>query len=190
MVLNRLPLRVSLAHRGVHLDLAECPICNSGLEDKDHIFAYCPFASMVWTQVGVWLKLPIVSSSSLDNIMDTTGYGMRNGSSLQIIVDSVLKSALWCIWKTRNDRVFKNINPCPYKTVEEIKILSFLWVKNRAKFGWLEWNMWVGSNLLLLPPVIPPPPFLRPPAVSAAASNCTSSPLLRSPATCLIFRFF
>ncbi|KAK1420098.1 hypothetical protein QVD17_21428 [Tagetes erecta] len=147
MVLNRLPLRVSLAHRGVHLDLAECPICNSGLEDKDHIFAYCPFASMVWTQVGVWLKLPIVSSSSLDNIMDTTGYGMRNGSSLQIIVDSVLKSALWCIWKTRNDRVFKNINPCPYKTVEEIKILSFLWVKNRAKFGWLEWNMWVSFNL-------------------------------------------
>lgn len=52
----------------------------------EHQFTFCPFARMVWTQMGLRLKLPITPSSSLENIMNTTVYGLNNGSSMQKVI--------------------------------------------------------------------------------------------------------
>ncbi|MFS7916766.1 hypothetical protein Hanom_Chr03g00181221 [Helianthus anomalus] len=59
----------------------------------------------------------------------------------------VIQTALWVIWKHRNDAVFhdKQINVARIK--EEIRLFGFLWLKNRGKDSTLNWENWCGFNL-------------------------------------------
>lgn len=42
---------------------------------------------------------------------------------------------LRCIWKAMNDKIFKKIRSSPTKTIDIIKSLAFLWVKNMSNRG-------------------------------------------------------
>ncbi|KAK1419584.1 hypothetical protein QVD17_28787 [Tagetes erecta] len=61
--------------------------------------------------------------------MDTSKYGIKNGSTHDKLVEFILKATLWIIWKTRNEKIFKSIAPSLNKTMEDIKIISFQWAK-------------------------------------------------------------
>jgi len=84
MMVNHVPTRVSLSQRGVQVGDVSCPLCDRFEEDHNHLFTLCSFAREVWSHVGIWLKLPIIPSSSLDALLDTSGYDWRNGSRQQI----------------------------------------------------------------------------------------------------------
>nr|GFA59777.1 RNA-directed DNA polymerase, eukaryota [Tanacetum cinerariifolium] len=45
--LDRLPTRLNLLHRGVHVPSLSCPICSSALEDTSHLHFSCGMASDV-----------------------------------------------------------------------------------------------------------------------------------------------
>lgn len=47
----------------------------------------------------------------------------------------------------RNDWLFEGKPFSIGKLVEEVKILSFLWVRNRAKAHSLTWDNWCNFNL-------------------------------------------
>ncbi|KAL8255410.1 hypothetical protein R6Q59_033631 [Mikania micrantha] len=49
------------------------------------------------------------------------------------IMEAMLLVTSWCIWRARNNRVFKGTNPEIHQIIEETKILSFLWITNRGK---------------------------------------------------------
>lgn len=89
--LNRIPTRVSLAKRRVPIGSLLCPVCNIFDEDNQHIFAFCSFARSIWTQLGVWLKLPIIPSSLQNVLMDTTQFGFKIGTRKQKIWIRCLK---------------------------------------------------------------------------------------------------
>lgn len=75
----------------------------------------CSLARLIWSQVGLWLLIPIVPSSNVDAMLDTSLYGLQKGSRKHKVVEGILKSVLWCIWKTSS-------NVSPFNTTEEIKI--------------------------------------------------------------------
>lgn len=81
VLLNQVLTHVALAHRGVPVGSTLCPLCNSFDEGLDHIFAYCTFARELWSHTGICLKLRITHSSSIDGILDTNLYDLKNGSS-------------------------------------------------------------------------------------------------------------
>ncbi|KAL4572866.1 hypothetical protein LXL04_019654 [Taraxacum kok-saghyz] len=58
------------------------------------------------------------------------------------ISHAVTLSALWAIWKARNERSFNNANSSPAKVLDDIKTNSFQWIKNRSKGFVLNWDLW------------------------------------------------
>lgn len=148
IMLDRVPTRSSLLRRGVDVGTTLCPICNQFDEDLQHLFAFCLFACQLWSQIGVWLKLSLVPSSSLNTIMDVSLLGFIKDSTQEKVIDSILKTALWSIWCARNNRIFRSYNPNTKNTMDKIKILIFLWVKNRSKLGWVDWSMWSTFNFM------------------------------------------
>ena len=55
---NRLPVKHRLAKFGVKLT-PECPVCNVGREDIDHLFFDCNYAQEVWQGISRWLQLNV-----------------------------------------------------------------------------------------------------------------------------------
>lgn len=134
LALDFVPTRFSLAKKGVSSASIRCLICQMYNEDINHLFAYCGSAREVWALIGQWMKILIISSSSLESLLDVIQFGFRKGSQQCKMVDSVFKVMIWCLCKAINEKIFKGTYMCPMKILEEIKVKSFLWIKNRGSF--------------------------------------------------------
>ncbi|KAL8254837.1 hypothetical protein R6Q59_033058 [Mikania micrantha] len=66
----------------------------------------------------------------------------------------VILTAIWCIWRSRNERICKGRRVSISSLKEEIKSLSFLWVKNRARLRDLSWEDWCNFQLLWYPKIL------------------------------------
>ncbi|KAL8242476.1 hypothetical protein R6Q59_012778 [Mikania micrantha] len=55
------------------------------------------------------------------------------------LVLSVIQTTVWCIWKARNEVTFRQARIIKEKIVEDVKVLSYFWVKNRKRRSNLDW---------------------------------------------------
>ncbi|KAJ0490643.1 hypothetical protein HanRHA438_Chr12g0569991 [Helianthus annuus] len=51
------------------------------------------------------------------------------------------------IWKSRNDWVFNGYKGSTGRIVDEVKEMSFLWIKERSKLKNLVWDRWKDFNI-------------------------------------------
>ncbi|MFS7961753.1 hypothetical protein Hanom_Chr08g00718811 [Helianthus anomalus] len=58
----------------------------------------------------------------------------------------VMQAVVWCTWRARNELVFNQKQPRIGRVIEEIKAISFLWFKNRARMVALTWEQWCGFS--------------------------------------------
>ncbi|KAL8204750.1 hypothetical protein R6Q57_010373 [Mikania cordata] len=56
------------------------------------------------------------------------------------LVLSVIQTTVWCIWKARNDAMFRQQRSSKEKIVKDVKTLSCFWVKNRKEGSGLDWD--------------------------------------------------
>ena len=100
-----LPTRGTLVKRGLQIDPV-CPLCNSGIEDLEHLFLQCPVVQDVWYLANLhkWLSIPLRVAPG-----DTIQYWLSKLrlSSSPVQLDRVV-ALLWSIWKSRNNVVFCN----------------------------------------------------------------------------------
>ncbi|KAD5961376.1 hypothetical protein E3N88_12849 [Mikania micrantha] len=61
--------------------------------------------------------------------------------------EHVIQKAVWCIWKARNDVMFNQRKVLKEKIVEDIKTLSYFWVKHRMQSYGLEWALWLSFDV-------------------------------------------
>jgi hypothetical protein len=57
LLLDRLPMRSTLNHRGIllnSLDLS-CVFCSLNMEDNSHLFFSCQFIKRIWAAISSWL---------------------------------------------------------------------------------------------------------------------------------------
>jgi hypothetical protein len=56
-MLNKLPMRTTLLHRGILLTSHEwsCIFCLQNEEEKNHLFFSCPFSRGIWAAVYNWI---------------------------------------------------------------------------------------------------------------------------------------
>ncbi|KAL8250845.1 hypothetical protein R6Q59_034538 [Mikania micrantha] len=73
----------------------------------------------------------------------------REMESKKNMGQSLIFITLWAIRKARNDRIFNNIKKESTKVVEEIKVLSLLWIKNKAKLNLVQWMDWSNFDVSL-----------------------------------------
>lgn len=62
--------------------------------------------------------------------------------NLKNMTHAVIMSALWSIWRARNNMIFNKVTYSLVHVIKYIKTITFLWVKNRGKGISLNWVSW------------------------------------------------
>ncbi|GKB29168.1 putative RNA-directed DNA polymerase [Tanacetum coccineum] len=138
---RRIPTRVNLDHIGVDLDSVRCHVCDNDLETEDHILVKFEVAASVWVEVLNWWN---INHTHLDNLNDVLSIpSLANLSSmLTSVLDAVVQSTLWILWRFRNDSAFAPKRPNRRMILNDVKLFTFNWISNRLRnisFNWIEW---------------------------------------------------
>ncbi|KAL8265324.1 hypothetical protein R6Q59_023454 [Mikania micrantha] len=145
--LDRLPTADALAKRGIHVDSSICALCGDCHESTSHLFTACYIANMIWSGITNWcnLQLPIFvfSVEDLLQLHQKIHGSARKKDAFHVVI----LTAFWCIWKLRNDSIFRGRRRSYRGLMEEIKALSFFWFNNRARWGSITWEAWCGFGL-------------------------------------------
>ncbi|XP_022023714.1 uncharacterized protein LOC110923971 [Helianthus annuus] len=130
--LDSLPTRVSLGKRGVNVLSLSCELCQDEEDSTDHVFASCRFSQRVWEGIARWCKLSPLFFYGVEDLVHY--HEQTRGSKVwKQLIYSIFQATIWCIWASRNNAVFDRKRSSPDRLVEEVKVLSFLWVKHRSK---------------------------------------------------------
>jgi len=137
--MDRIPTRDALSKRGVPIQNPLCPACSDQVESNDHVFTSCSFISLVWSFISSWLKIAPIFAFSFDDLLKIHDHASKDKSKKKMI-QAIVYSTIWCVWKQRNELIFNGSQPSVINTVGYIKAISFLWVKNRSKYHNINWQ--------------------------------------------------
>lgn len=129
--LNRLPTFMALGAREVVVQSTICSLCSLTEETSDQIFSACGWSLEVWNNISSWCKIgPIYAFSTFLDGSDTW----------KRLINGIMLISMWSIWKARNHKVHENVLAAPESIVGEIKVVSILWIGNRANKINAEWG--------------------------------------------------
>ncbi|KAL8263368.1 hypothetical protein R6Q59_024717 [Mikania micrantha] len=63
------------------------------------------------------------------------------------LILSVIQTTIWCNWKARNESRFRHYRILKEKIVDDVKILSYFWVKHRKRRNGLDWTSWMSFDV-------------------------------------------
>ncbi|XP_058726151.1 uncharacterized protein LOC131597472 [Vicia villosa] len=128
VIMNRLPTKDQLLHRGViQASNSVCVLCSNREESILHLFLQCRVSKKIWGDIGLWFGAQV--EGSYDYVFqhfcwfDEQLKGRlkkKNRTALWLAV-------LWAIWKGRNDHCFKEIPFNAEDVVYNAKIFSWMW---------------------------------------------------------------
>ncbi|XP_021990863.1 uncharacterized protein LOC110887593 [Helianthus annuus] len=140
-------VKVELARRGIQLEDRLCARCKSEEESVDHLLINCLKTRAVWWSIMIWLKLPILENiTSSEEIFDKIE-AYSGSKEWKKLIKAIAMTTLWQIWKSRNDVEFNRKEGMVTNLVDEVKELSFLWIKERSKLKTLVWERWKDFNI-------------------------------------------
>ncbi|CAJ2654228.1 unnamed protein product [Trifolium pratense] len=132
LLLNRLPTRTALHHRGIltnHHELS-CVFCFQQAEDENHLFFSCPFSKGVWNKVLSWLGTSLQTGVEGRDHFLLFGdlFKMKDKGRVRYLV---WLATTWNISNLRNKVIFKGNIPDVSSLLETIKLHSWLWLTSR-----------------------------------------------------------
>ncbi|PWA43689.1 RNA-directed DNA polymerase, eukaryota, Reverse transcriptase zinc-binding domain protein [Artemisia annua] len=143
--MNRLPTSDLLLRRNIPIPSLTCPLCNSHDETSQHLFISCPFSDALWTFLLSWCKIPLSKPSHARALFEIHKDPMISSKKSRLI-NLIVLSYIWTIWKIRNKCIFSNKPPSIRYATKELKSNSFLWLTNRSNAPRLEWSNWCNFN--------------------------------------------
>jgi hypothetical protein len=144
LLYDRLPTKDNLRRRGVvHNPLdGNCCWCNLEPETSNHLFLHCSLAHKVWCDIFKWLGVIIVMPANCFYLFDCfseAGASNKFRKGLRL----VWHTAIWVLWRARNNLIFNNIREDPVDIVEGIKVLSWRWSVDRLNIPPCLYYEWV-----------------------------------------------
>lgn len=141
-MLGRIPVQSLLHERGVSSSSQICVLCGNENETVNHLFIHCAFSKEILRWLFNWCG---IRQQNCDSVLELIQFAKAWGtdSKLKDIWNSILYCYFWCLWLSRNDKIFKKIHVIPAKVEDAIMTTSFSWCKNRASTGcgnWAEWS--------------------------------------------------
>ncbi|XP_039012188.1 uncharacterized protein LOC120141353 [Hibiscus syriacus] len=105
-ILNRLPTKDRLINMGMDLN-GLCDLCNTELEDRDHLFNGCAFVSGIWRKILQTCRIPHRNLCWSD-FLDWVANNFRGKSLLVSILKLAWISLVYFVWEERNFRRFRD----------------------------------------------------------------------------------
>ncbi|GJR76959.1 RNA-directed DNA polymerase, eukaryota [Tanacetum coccineum] len=128
--LDCLPTRSNLIRRGVILDSALCPLCDSTVEDIHHVLFGCDNAQIVFRRICRWWDLDWYDLASFSDWYAWFS-AIRFSSSLKLLLEGVFYVAWWHLWVFRNRSIFDAAPPRRSVIFDDIVSRSFNWCSSR-----------------------------------------------------------
>ncbi|XP_058775745.1 uncharacterized protein LOC131650019 [Vicia villosa] len=141
-LINRLPLKVQLANRGVSsFTSIDCPFCTNHPESLDHLFYQCHVSNAVWNRIFIWLgndvNLSIEEFKSFGCIQEKV-----KNINIKAKLNSIWMALIWCLWYMRNTIIFDNATFSFDEVISNIIFFSWRWVSNReapSRITFYDW---------------------------------------------------
>lgn len=106
-----------------------CTLCNTGFEDRNHLFIKCVYTNRVWTLLQDWInmnfQLPISDDWTLADWWQLARNHFR--TSYRKSFDSLFLMVCWFIWKEQNGTVFEYRFEVAEQLVNDIKEEISIW---------------------------------------------------------------
>ncbi|PWA76401.1 Endonuclease/exonuclease/phosphatase [Artemisia annua] len=133
-------MRYNLSRRGVALDSVLCPICDSDVEEIQHVMFRCDMAQLVFRKICRWWDLDWQDLSSFSN-WKVWFSSIRLSSSIKSILEGIFCVAWWRIWMFQNQLIFDKSPPRHSVIFDDIVSFSFNWCSSRCNrvFSWEHW---------------------------------------------------
>ncbi|XP_076903909.1 uncharacterized protein LOC143559116 [Bidens hawaiensis] len=138
---NSLPTCDNLIKRKILFGPDICCNCLAAGESVDHIFVSCYVACVVWQRIGRWCNIHTSQIKDVQGLLVAVNQ-VPEVEHKRKMVYSIVMAAIWCLWETRNKFIFENKPVKIDKMLGDIKVLSFLWIKNMANSLSIDWNRW------------------------------------------------
>ncbi|CAJ2673626.1 unnamed protein product [Trifolium pratense] len=133
LLLDKLPTRANLASKGILSSPHDlpCVFCFQVAEDCNHLFFSCNKVTELWRQVCLWLGCDY-------NLQEV---GCKHFLSFGLIIKSkkgkkvrhlIWLATTWCLWRTRNNILFRGDKADFSALLDQIRFISWLWFSGRA----------------------------------------------------------
>nr|KYP66064.1 Putative ribonuclease H protein At1g65750 family [Cajanus cajan] len=142
LLLNSLPVRASLARRGIPVSNVFCALCNNEAENVCHLFLHCRISCKIWYLVLRWLGISACLPNALDELllsMDGFACVKKQGR----IFTTIWISVIWSLWLLRNRIIFNDGVLDIMEIVEAIKYRSWKWLSVDLKRDQLLYVNWL-----------------------------------------------
>ncbi|KAM0064119.1 putative reverse transcriptase zinc-binding domain-containing protein [Helianthus debilis subsp. tardiflorus] len=139
---NRLASLKNLQKRYINCGSTICRLCCEQNEDSDHLFVKCYVVTIVWKKVCCWCRIPSVLAENMRDLLNSHKLLMMSKLKKKVI-QTILLATCWELWKARNALIFQVIE----KIFGETQMVSFMWIKNRAKKSNLVWRNWASFDI-------------------------------------------
>jgi len=107
-----------------------------------HLLFRCNIFGSVWYGIFQWLGIYFISTDSARDHLHHFGYmaGLPRSTYLFLIV--ICNACVWTIWKERNSRIFKQSARDLATLLDNIKFLSYSWLKANLLTSTFSYNDW------------------------------------------------
>ncbi|XP_076882090.1 uncharacterized protein LOC143530431 [Bidens hawaiensis] len=144
--MDRASTLVGLTKRNVNAGSVVCRLCDEGEETSDHLLISCFYATMVWQFISNWCQIPPIYAFSVSDLLKVHKASILDRRKAKVL-HAIILTTCWCIWKLRNELIFDNKSVNLSKIMEDIKALSYLWIKYRSPFSSISWKDWCNFSL-------------------------------------------
>ncbi|XP_023742944.1 uncharacterized protein LOC111891089 [Lactuca sativa] len=139
---GHIPSATALQHRGMNIDSTHCSSCIGGVECADHILISCLYASYIRDKIFEWCG---ITKTNFNNVGDLLQFAASWGRcpKKRIKLLCICYGLIWSLWKTKNDRIFRGVATITSRAINNIKSLTYLWLKCRGNGitgDLIDWN--------------------------------------------------
>jgi hypothetical protein len=144
LLLEKLPTRESLFHKGIITSTQErhCVFCFNWEENIDHIFMTCQVTANIWRAVLKWMGSNVTIVGTVQQHFLLFG-DLIKGKHSKSVKHIIWLATTWCIWRKRNNIIFRGENMNVPSLVDQIIYISWLWfishIETRAILVFSDW---------------------------------------------------
>jgi hypothetical protein len=144
LVLEKLPTKEALFNKGIITSNFErcCVFCSIEEEDIRHVFFKCHMIHQVWEYIFKWMRVSFIDFSSVTDHFLSFGSIIR-GKNSKKLRHIIWLATTWCIWRTRNNILFRGDHINFNSLVNQIVYIAWLWFIGRLRrnvdFSFSDW---------------------------------------------------
>jgi hypothetical protein len=134
LLLEKLPTRESLFSKGVVTNAMDsyCVLCCNHVESMNHIFLQCHVSNSVWIIIFKWMGLTPITNASVQQHFLMFGDLIKSNVNKRYR-HVIWLATTWCIWRWRNQIVFRGDRVNISTLVDQIIYMLWFWFTGRLR---------------------------------------------------------